>query len=166
MAAWRAARGVDALMTDFEFTERGAVRRAYPHFYHKTDRHGRPVYYELLGRADLGALLALTTSERYMAYHIQCCESLRCGARVCVFGVCCVVLWVCVLRVCMFWWPARGRVCAVPCGACCARARSRAKRKRKTPKPQTHHAPLRPKKTHKPGRTSCRRAARRPARRS
>ena len=91
MAAWRQQRGVDALMSEFEFTERGAVRRAYPHFYHKTDRHGRPVYYELLGRADLDALLAATSNERFMKYHIQCCESLRCEG----VAPCCVLCCVC-----------------------------------------------------------------------
>lgn len=50
MAAWRASKGVDELMRTFRFSERAIIRTVYPHFYHKTDKYGRPVYYELLGQ--------------------------------------------------------------------------------------------------------------------
>jgi hypothetical protein len=50
MAEWRKAKGVDEMMRSFRFGERAIVRTMYPHFYHKTDKFGRPVYYELLGQ--------------------------------------------------------------------------------------------------------------------
>lgn len=46
----------------------------YPHFYHKTDKWGRPVYYELLGELNAKELMKVTTVERLVQYHIHCWE--------------------------------------------------------------------------------------------
>lgn len=70
MADWRAANGVDALVGSFKFPERAAVRLLYPMFFHKTDRHGRPVRYERVGAIDVGRLLAVTTRQRFLQNHI------------------------------------------------------------------------------------------------
>ena len=55
-----------------------------PQGYHKTDRLGRPVYIQLLGRIDIGALKRITTEERMVKFHIQ--EYERCGRF--IFPVC------------------------------------------------------------------------------
>jgi hypothetical protein len=57
MSAWRRETGVEALSQCFSYPELPAVKAAYPHFFHKTDRWGRPVYIELIGRIDIDALL-------------------------------------------------------------------------------------------------------------
>lgn len=38
----------------------------YPQYYHKTDKEGRPVYVEQLGKVDLEALRKITTDERML----------------------------------------------------------------------------------------------------
>lgn len=57
MATWRTEHEVDKLLDGFEFHELPLVRKHYPHFYHKTDKYGRPVYIELLGQCDIDQLL-------------------------------------------------------------------------------------------------------------
>lgn len=38
----------------------------YPQYYHKTDKEGRPVYIEQLGKVDLDAMRKITTDERML----------------------------------------------------------------------------------------------------
>lgn len=76
MAAWRQEHGVDQVF-GYEFDELPSVKRWYPHFYHKTDKFGRPCYYELLGHIDIEELLKVTTMDRFLTYHVQQCESFR-----------------------------------------------------------------------------------------
>lgn len=76
MAAWRQEQHLDQVMNE-QFPELPLVRQRYPQFFHKTDRWGRPVWIELLGHIDVDALLKVTTIERFLRYHIQCCESFR-----------------------------------------------------------------------------------------
>lgn len=78
MRSWREKAGVDKLYKEFEYPELQAVRTYYPHFYHKTDVFGRPVYYELLGKVKLHKLMETTNLERFLKYHITACESFRC----------------------------------------------------------------------------------------
>ncbi|GAA6058780.1 hypothetical protein JCM10212_001896 [Sporobolomyces blumeae] len=63
---WRSTFGVDVLYETFDFPERDEVNRLYPRFFHKTDREGRPVYIEQLGKLDLTRLFAVTTLERLL----------------------------------------------------------------------------------------------------
>lgn len=63
---WRREFHVDELYTNFTFPEKEAVNELYPQFYHKTDKDGRPVYIEQLGKVDLKALYKFTTPERLM----------------------------------------------------------------------------------------------------
>jgi hypothetical protein len=76
MLSWRDATGVDALVRNFDFAERGAYLAAYPQGYHKTDRAGRPVFIQQLGRADVDAVLAVTTEQRMIHFHLQEYEKL------------------------------------------------------------------------------------------
>ena len=45
------------------------IRQHYPHFYHKTDRFGRPVHYELLGELNLPAMLEVCSVDRLIKHH-------------------------------------------------------------------------------------------------
>ncbi|KAF2200968.1 putative phosphatidylinositol transporter [Delitschia confertaspora ATCC 74209] len=63
---WRKefAGGVDELVRTFDYTEKPEVFKYYPQYYHKTDKDGRPLYIEQLGKVDLNALAKITSQER------------------------------------------------------------------------------------------------------
>ncbi|KAL0949839.1 hypothetical protein HGRIS_009873 [Hohenbuehelia grisea] len=63
---WRKDFGVDDVAQNFEFKEGKEVDKYYPQFYHKTDKDGRPVYIERLGKLDVTALYSITTPERML----------------------------------------------------------------------------------------------------
>ena len=48
-----------------------AVKKIYPHGYHKTDKFGRPIYIELISKVNLTELFKVTTEERMMKYYIK-----------------------------------------------------------------------------------------------
>ncbi|KAG8996503.1 cytosolic factor, phosphatidylinositol/phosphatidylcholine transfer protein [Tulasnella sp. 427] len=60
---WRQEEGVDELL-HFDFPEAPEVMKYYPQYYHKTDKDGRPVYIEQLGKLDLKKLETITTQDR------------------------------------------------------------------------------------------------------
>ncbi|GLI68592.1 hypothetical protein VaNZ11_013062 [Volvox africanus] len=72
MVKWRIDQHADHLYETFVFAEREEVLRHYPHFYHNTDKYGRPIYIELLGQTDPSRMLEATTLDRLVHYHI--CE--------------------------------------------------------------------------------------------
>ncbi|POY76144.1 hypothetical protein BMF94_0867 [Rhodotorula taiwanensis] len=61
---WKQDFKVDELYETFDYKEKAAVDELYPRFYHKTDKDGRPVYVEQLGKLDLDKLYKVTTAER------------------------------------------------------------------------------------------------------
>ncbi|KAJ9191137.1 hypothetical protein DTO166G4_4860 [Paecilomyces variotii] len=63
---WRKEFGTDELVRTFEYTEKPQVFEYYPQYYHKTDKDGRPVYIEKLGKIDLNAMYKITTGERML----------------------------------------------------------------------------------------------------
>jgi hypothetical protein len=68
---WRQEAQVDSIVQNFAFTEAEKMRQYYPQFYHKTDKMGRTVYIEQLGKLDVNELLQVTTTERLMTRHIR-----------------------------------------------------------------------------------------------
>jgi hypothetical protein len=64
--AWRKEFGTNTILQDFKYTEKPLVATMYPQYYHKTDKEGRPVYYEELGKVDLTKMLQFTTQERML----------------------------------------------------------------------------------------------------
>lgn len=48
----------------------------YPHFFHKTDKLGRPVYIEILGDLKIDEMFKITTPERLIQYQVKLYESL------------------------------------------------------------------------------------------
>jgi len=76
---WRKDFSVDELKA-FDFPERAEVIKYYPQYYHKTDKDGRPVYIERLGKIDMKALYAVTTQERLLkrlVYEYERCRTER-----------------------------------------------------------------------------------------
>jgi hypothetical protein len=60
-------KGVDELVRKFDYHEKPQVFEYYPQYYHKTDKDGRPVYIEQLGKIDLNAMYKITTGDRMLA---------------------------------------------------------------------------------------------------
>ena len=48
----------------------------YPHFYHRTDKKGRPIYIERLGLLKIDEVFKITTEERLIKHYIQSYETL------------------------------------------------------------------------------------------
>ena len=67
---WRREKNVDDIYENFKFEEYDKVHAIYPRFYHKTDKQGRPVYFEVLGKLDLEQLFKITTRERLEKFFI------------------------------------------------------------------------------------------------
>ncbi|CAD1811892.1 SEC14 cytosolic factor [Candida parapsilosis] len=63
---WRQKFGTNTILQDFHYEEKPIVAKMYPTYYHKTDKDGRPVYYEELGKVDLHKMLKVTTQERML----------------------------------------------------------------------------------------------------
>ncbi|OBT71315.1 hypothetical protein VF21_09120 [Pseudogymnoascus sp. 05NY08] len=63
---WRKEINLDDLVQNFEYTEKAQIFEYYPQYYHKTDKDGRPVYIEQLGKCDLTAMNRITTQERML----------------------------------------------------------------------------------------------------
>eukprot|EP00775_Hariotina_reticulata_P010356 gene10356-10514_t len=74
---WRREYEVDGILDNFLFHEREQFLMAYPQGYHKTDKLGRPIYIQLLGKIDISTLKQITSEERMIKFHIQ--EYERCG---------------------------------------------------------------------------------------
>jgi hypothetical protein len=53
------------------------IKSLYPHFYHKVDIHGRPVYYELIGELQLAELLKHVCLDRLVKLHVLHWENTR-----------------------------------------------------------------------------------------
>jgi len=53
---WRMKENVDELPATFVYDKRDEIFQYYPQYYHKTDKDGRPLYIEELGKIDLTAM--------------------------------------------------------------------------------------------------------------
>ncbi|GBG58683.1 hypothetical protein CBR_g84 [Chara braunii] len=77
MLEWRERMQVDTLKTTaITEQEKKTLKELYPHFHHKTDKLGRPIYIEQLGRLRLDQLLKITTIDQMVLYHVAECEAL------------------------------------------------------------------------------------------
>ena len=66
---WRATfnGGLDNLVPNFDYKEKAEIFNYYPQYYHKTDKDGRPLYIEQLGKINLDAMRKITTDERMLS---------------------------------------------------------------------------------------------------
>jgi hypothetical protein len=66
---WRSSfgGGLDNLVPNFDYKEKPQVFAYYPQYYHKTDKDGRPLYIEQLGKINLDAMRKITTDERMLS---------------------------------------------------------------------------------------------------
>ncbi|KUM61557.1 hypothetical protein ACN42_g5557 [Penicillium freii] len=63
---WRKEFGTDDLARTFDYPEKQEVSKFYPQYYHKTDKDGRPVYIEKMGKIDLNQMYKITTADRML----------------------------------------------------------------------------------------------------
>ncbi|CAN8105047.1 unnamed protein product [Discula destructiva] len=63
---WRKETKLDELLPTWEYPEKEKIFEYYPQYYHKTDKDGRPVYIEQLGKVDLNAMNKITTGDRML----------------------------------------------------------------------------------------------------
>lgn len=63
---WRESFGTNTILQDFHYTEKPLVAKMYPQYYHKTDKDGRPVYFEELGKVYLPDMMKVTSQERML----------------------------------------------------------------------------------------------------
>lgn len=77
---WRKENAIDDILDSFQFEEKENFLQYYPQGYHKTDKQGRPVYIQLLGKIDVRQLKTITTEERMVKFHVQ--EYERCMKRI------------------------------------------------------------------------------------
>lgn len=71
---WRKENQVDDILENFRFDEKDEVMRIFPHYYHKLDKKGHPIFFQRLDCQDFGALLQVTNVDRLVRYHIQIWE--------------------------------------------------------------------------------------------
>lgn len=63
---WRKDFGTNTILTDFKYTEKPKVAKYYPQYYHKTDKDGRPCYYEELGAVNIPEMYKITNQDRML----------------------------------------------------------------------------------------------------
>nr|XP_019010703.1 Sec14 cytosolic factor [Kwoniella pini CBS 10737]OCF49484.1 Sec14 cytosolic factor [Kwoniella pini CBS 10737] len=69
---WRKEFGADDIAANgYDYPEQREVDKYYPQFYHKTDKEGRPIYIEQLGKLDISKLYALTTQDRQLHHLVH-----------------------------------------------------------------------------------------------
>ena len=55
------------MVPNFDYKEKAEIFNYYPQYYHKTDKDGRPLYIEQLGKINLDAMRKITTDERMLS---------------------------------------------------------------------------------------------------
>jgi hypothetical protein len=55
------------LVPNFDYKEKAEIFAYYPQYYHKTDKDGRPLYIEQLGKINLDAMRKITTDQRMLS---------------------------------------------------------------------------------------------------
>ena len=73
---WRKEFGVDHAYKTFQFPEKKEVLKIFPQYYLRTDKFGRPIYINEVGKINVEALLKVTTVERMIQFHVYEWEKL------------------------------------------------------------------------------------------
>ena len=67
---WRRDHAVDGILDTFHYGEEHEVLKVFPQGYYKTDRQGRPVYYQFLSGVNMDRLRQVTTEERWLRFQV------------------------------------------------------------------------------------------------
>eukprot|EP00916_Digyalum_oweni_P011520 GHVL01019188.1.p1 GENE.GHVL01019188.1~~GHVL01019188.1.p1 ORF type:complete len:506 (+),score=58.81 GHVL01019188.1:40-1557(+) len=68
---WRESIDLDNIGEIYTTEQLAKIKRMYPHGYYGTDKMGRPVYIERLGKIEVGHLLEATDLESFLLYYVQ-----------------------------------------------------------------------------------------------
>jgi len=69
---WRQTFGVDDIVNNLVFPEYEKCQELYPRFYHKTDKQGRAVYFEVMSHINSKLLDGtITTTDRFVQYYVR-----------------------------------------------------------------------------------------------
>eukprot|EP00897_Mesotaenium_endlicherianum_P002499 jgi/Mesen1/2277/ME000154S01446 len=74
--AWRDENKLDSIVESWEYPELEAVLDSWPQFWHKTDKEGQPVNYQMFGDLQVARLFEATSEERLMRQAMWVCEEL------------------------------------------------------------------------------------------
>ena len=67
---WRKNEKIDEIHL-YDYKEELEVLSLHPRSYHKTDKLGRPIHYELLANLNMGEVLELTSIDRIIKYNVK-----------------------------------------------------------------------------------------------
>jgi len=70
MVKWRTDFGADKVLHTFQFPQYEQIARIYPMFYCGTDRFGRPIYVESLGKINFTEILKLCDIDTFLRFHV------------------------------------------------------------------------------------------------
>lgn len=73
---WRVENGTDNCISEIKFVEFPLLKARYNHGYHKTDKEGRPFYFEQPGKVVIDELFDLANEEKMRGYYMQEYEKL------------------------------------------------------------------------------------------
>ena len=73
--AWRKEKEVDYI-DNFYYKELDNVLKVFPHGFHKVDKKGHPIYYQLINKLDVNKLFEYTTSDKLIKYFTQIFENM------------------------------------------------------------------------------------------
>ena len=72
---WRIDNDIENI-NNFIFNEFDEVLKVYPHGFHKIDKKGNPIYYQLINKLKADKLFKLTTPERLIKYFTKTSENM------------------------------------------------------------------------------------------
>jgi hypothetical protein len=67
---WREKEDIDNIST-FSFPEESKLKEIYPRGFHKTDKIGRPIHYEVLAKMNYSELLKFVTQDRMVKNNVK-----------------------------------------------------------------------------------------------
>jgi hypothetical protein len=73
---WRKENDVDCISENFILTEFDELLKIYPHGFHKVDKTGHPIYYQLLSKLNPNKLFETFSSETLIKYFVQLYENM------------------------------------------------------------------------------------------
>ena len=68
---WHKNEKIENIDINFRFPEKLELKKYYPHGYHKVDKSGRPIYFQLLSKLNIKKVFEISSQERLMKYFIQ-----------------------------------------------------------------------------------------------
>ena len=73
---WRSDFGCNSIFDGFDFPEKREVIQIFPQYYLRTDKFGRPIFINEVGKISVEKLLKVTTVERMLQFHVYEWEKL------------------------------------------------------------------------------------------